>query len=439
MPSFLSTRPFQVIIIAIFGILALAGLYAFTTYTGLGGNSNAVGTVTIWGTLPKNAMETAIGNLKQAQQEYKNVSYVEKAADTFDVDLADAIASGVGPDLVVITQESLTSNEAKLEIVPWSSIPQRTYLDTYVAEYQLFLTSSGSYGIPFVIDPLILFYNRSMLSSVGVAKPPSTWEAVTGLVPSITQVAGGQNIVKSTIPFGSYANVTNARAIVSLLFLQAGSSITETTVQGVRSTLESAAAPGSTTGAAAPVAAMNFYTQFADAAKTVYSWNPSLPTSRQTFIAGDLALYPGFASELSSLRAANPNLDFDIAPIPQPATASKRTTYGVAYAFAIPKASKNKNGAYQASIALSGNAVLPGLATSLGMVPSVRSLLKSDPSDPYAGVYYPEALSASGWLSPAPSVTNGIFAGIIQNITSGRMDTSQALSAAARTLNAAFK
>jgi len=431
-------RPFQIILITVFAVLAIVGLIVFSMFKGFGGGAGDVGPVVIWGTLPETAVTDAITNLTRGQKQFSSVTYVEKPAGTFDNDLANALAAGTGPDMVIVNQEQLLTEAPKMRVIPFtSSFSQRNFLDSYLAIDQIYITTSGTYAVPLVVDPLVLYYNRAILSSVGVATPPATWEAVTGLAPLITKQSGGQSVSRSTIAFGSYGNVTNARAILSLLFLQAGSSITQDTSFGVRSTLGTP--PTSANPGVAPAeAAVNFYTQFANPAKTTYSWNPSLVSSRQAFISGDLALYVGFASEEASLRAANPNLDFDMAPIPQSGVGSTRKTYGLAYAFLIPKVSAHPDGAFATALGLTGAGVLPSFSLSVGMAPAERSLLTSNPNDAYASIYYPEALNATGWLSPAPAATDAVFSAMITNVTTGRFDTPQALTAADQSLNAAM-
>jgi ABC-type glycerol-3-phosphate transport system substrate-binding protein len=282
---------------------------------------------------------------------------------------------------------------------------------------------------------MVLYYNRSLLTQGGVATPPTTWEAVTGLAENLTQQQAG-NITESVVPFGAYDNVEDARGIISLLLLQAGNAITAATTGGVRSQLTAGGAPGSASPSAA---ALNFYAQFADPAKTVYTWNRALPSARQSFLSGSLLFYPGFASELPDLKAANPNLDFDMAPIPQPQTAASKSTYARAYAFAIPKVSKNASGALTAAFALANSSHAQTVATSLFMAPAVRSALTPGTNDLYQPVFFPQALIAKGWLSPSPADTDRIFSTMIGNITSGRATADQAVQSADQALNAALQ
>lgn len=428
-------RPFQIILLAIFGFLALLGLTLFATFRG-DNSAQKTGAVVVWGTLPAAQVTPSLNQMKELHKQFSKVSYVERDEATIGRELSDAIATGAGPDLVIISQESLVAERGKVNLIPSSSLSERTYRDTYLPIYELYLTEGGSYGIPLVVDPLVLYYNKTLIANAGAVRPPATWEAVTGLAPYLTVVNDAQTISRSTIAFGTYGNVDHARAILSLLFFQAGQSITAESGQGLRATL--ARSSTDATGGSATESALNFYTEFANPNKTIYSWNRSLSSSRQAFTVGDVALYPGYASEVKRLAAANPNLNFDMAPVPQPGTAAVRVTYAKAYAMVIPKAARNASGAYQTAMAFTAADTLPSLARALGMAPAVRAYLTPSNKDLYESVYYPEALIARGWLSPAPTATDSIFASMIDNVNSGRMSVNQAIVTADQALSAAL-
>lgn len=430
-------RPFQVIIMGIFGFVALAGLLLFANFKGFSSGVAQVGTVTIWGTLPDDQFLAALNAFKQSHSEYASVSYVERPQATFDADIAEAIAAGRGPDLIILSQEDLVAAEAKLAPIPSSALSERDFRDSFLPISELYLIQGGTFGVPFLVDPLVTFYNRPILASSGAAQPPATWEAVTGLAASVNRQTDAQAVIQSLIALGTYDNVENARGILSLLFLQAGYGITERGSNGVESTLTEV--KNQAFGTTPAESALNFYTEFANPAKTVYSWNRSLPSSRQAFLAGDLALYLGYASERSGLSAANPNLDFDMAPAPVPATASTRVTYGKAYAFAVPRASMNGEGALRVALMLSDRDASSLFARALGMAPANRAGLIPAEGDLFEPIFYREALVARGWLSPAPGDTDRIFATMVGNVTSGRESVSAAISTASQSLDAALK
>ncbi|HEY4489494.1 MAG TPA: extracellular solute-binding protein [Candidatus Paceibacterota bacterium] len=427
-------KPFRIIVLAAFGLIAIVGLFMFARFEGFDNGQDAIGVVSIWGTLPEEAVSLQIENLREERPEFAHVSYTEIPLATFGAELAEALAIDEGPDMVLISQEQLVSERNKLSVIPYSSISQRDFLDTFVPVTELYLTDKGTYGIPILVDPLVMYYNRTLFASAGVPQPPATWEAVLGLSDRITVRSGGQ-ITRSLLSFGEYDNVQNARGILSLLLLQAGTPVTELSNGKLRAALNQGPEVSGTSGS---ISALSFYTQFSDPAKTVYSWNRALPNARQAFLAGDLTLYFGYASELPVIRAGNPNLDFDMAPVPQPSRSTSRTTYGLGYAFAIPKTSKNPNGSYAAAIALAERNAQLAMANTLSMVPAARAALIPSNEDRFQPVYFPEALVAKGWLSPSPATTDSIFGAMIGNITSGRMDVGQALTTANQALDSAL-
>lgn len=429
-------RLFQIVLLGAFALLAIIGLVTFATFSGFG-NGPRVGEVTVWGTLPKAAVEAGLAELVAEDSGYGDVSYVEKAEATWRRELADAIAEGAGPDLIILSQEELYAEASKLQIIPYATLSERAFIDSYVPIFEQFLDAEGFYGVPLVVDPLMLFYNRPQLASAGVAQAPRTWEAVAGLAPRLSVRDGAGGLVRSAIPFGEYTNVRNARAVLSLLFLQAGTPISASATQGLRSVL--ADQSDRSFGVTPAESALSFYTQFADPGKTTYSWNRAFPESRQLFVAGDLAFYPGFASELGFIMAANPNLDFDIAALPSPGTSAARVSYARAYALAIPRASGNPAGASAVAFALAGQKPSAAVARALSAAPALRALLSAPGNDRYAAVYYPEALTAKGWRSPAPVDTDAAFSLMVGNVVSGRQSVPGALQAASDALDAAFR
>lgn len=424
---------FQGILMGVFGLGAVIGLFVFATYKG-SSSEVIVGPVLIWGTLPKEGMEATLGGLSSVDPDLKNVTYVEKNAATLANDLATAIATGVSPDLVLASQEELTALAKFIAPIPFSTLSAATYESTFINEGNLFMAPNGGYyGIPFLVDPLVLFSNRTILSSSGIARPPNTWEAMIGLVPSVALLTPSRQVTRGLIALGTYGNVRDARAILSTLFIQTGVPLAKRSTAG---TLVADLGVPTDNEASLGKAVLGFYTQFADAAKASYTWNASLPDSEQMFQNGDLALYLGYVSRARSLRAANPNLDFAVTEVPQPATASVKSVYGLVYAFMIPRGAKNPAGAFSVAALFSHPTEQKAASATIGLAPATLSQLSTLPSDPIAAVAYSEALYARGWLSPAAASTDQVFSGMIGNVTSGRSTIDTALSTAEQSLTA---
>ena len=426
---------FQAILFGVFIIGALIGLYVFATYTTKSTN-DTIGSVVIWGTLPKENIEAMFVTINQTEAGLKNVSYVEKEPTALPADLSAAIATGAPPDLVLASQEELYTLAKFIAPIPLSMLSIRTFTDTFVAEGSLYLAPGGAgyYGVPFLVDPLVLFVNRSILSSNAIARPPRTWEALIGLVPNVALFTSSRQVTRGLISFGTYDNVRNARGILSSLFLQTGIPLSSfITGGGLVADLTGDSSSGEGPRGRA---VLGFYTQFADPSKVSYTWNASLPNSERMFLTGDLALYPGYASRARYLRAANPNLDFDIAPLPQPATAPTKSVYGLLYALMIPRGAGNASGAYQAALLLTSTVEQAAAALHTGLAPATLSELAKTPGDPVLAVAYAEALYSKGWLSPSAESVDRIFSSMIRDVVSGRSTLDAALSSAELALGA---
>lgn len=426
---------FKTILFSIFGLAALVGIFVFATHTGTTGpETDAIGPVVIWGTLPTTAMQKTLTEATKSNQRLKDVTYVQKSENTLASELSSAIATGNAPDLVLASQEVLHPISKLIEAIPSATLPASTFTSAFVGESALLAvpTGDGYYGIPFLVDPLVLFYNRAILSSAGIAKPPATWEALTGLVPSVSVLTPTRQLTRELIALGTYDNVHNARAILSSLFLQTRVPVSTRRGGQLFANLSGAVAEESSSGRAV----LNFYTQFADPSKVSYTWNSSLLNSQQTFLNGDLGLYLGFVSEASFLRAANPNLDFAVAALPQPATAKIKSAYGLLYSFMIPRGAKNPSGAYLAAALMSTSDMQTIAASATGLAPAALNELATLPADPIAAVAYAEALYATGWLSPVPADTDAVFSSMITGVISGRLTVDTALTSSESALSA---
>src|SRR6185437_1680690 len=99
---------FQLIALVLFGFFILLGVGTFAAFGGLLGSSQ-IGPVTIWGTLDANTVNTMLGTLASSDKTFASVKYVQKDASTYDSDLVNAMASGQGPDLFMLSQDKVAA------------------------------------------------------------------------------------------------------------------------------------------------------------------------------------------------------------------------------------------------------------------------------------------------------------------------------------------
>ncbi len=427
---------FQGIVLGVCALAGIIGVAVFSFYRPEGGTAG-VGSVLIWGSIPEKGVHAALENLRRADQTFGNVTYVDFEPNQLPQELVAAIAQGTPPDLVLASHEHLSALAPYVRSISVERVSERTFKDAFTAGGEIFLLpdGSGSLGLPILIDPLVLFYNRTMLSSAGIVRPPLTWDELSGHINAVVTRTPSGGIDKSLVAFGTYANVQNARGILSSLFMQLGAPLSV-----IVSTGQPRADLGTRAESGIPPAeaVVRFYTQFADPSKSLYSWNAGLEGSQERFLQGDLAFYLGYASEVGHLREANPNLDFDVAVLPQYSERGTKATYGHLYAFMIPKGAKNHEGGFQVAVALTqvGNNQLLALHTL--RAPAVRGALAHRPSDAVSAIAYDSALFTRGWLSPGPAETDSVFSAMINDVNSGRLSITRAVALAESALTALF-
>lgn len=411
---------FQVVVLAIFAFGVLGGLVTLALVKG-NTSETALPEITVWGTFPKDTFQNQVAFMNQNRSEQLVINYVQKDQAGFAGELTEALAQGSGPDAVLIPQEMVLSMENKFMTIPYTAMDARTYKNTYIEQAELYLREKGFIGLPFSIDPLVMYWNRDMFTNAGIATYPKVWDDFLPVVEKINQRDINSNIRKSTLSLGEFSNIQNAREIFSLLLLQAGNPI----VSDMQSTLSDVSTER----------ALNFFIGFANPSSPAYSWNRSLPNSKTFFLAGNLATYFGFASELSDLKSKNPNLNFDIAPIPQPKNTTKRVSYARMYGFSIAKSAKDPNGTLTVLKELLTAPVLAHLTTTTYLPPVRRDLITTGTSDPYLKIFYDAALIAKGWLDPNPYSSYRILQTLVESVVSGRLQMQQAIEQANNEIN----
>jgi ABC-type glycerol-3-phosphate transport system substrate-binding protein len=416
---------FQIILLVVFGGLAIAGILIFALAVG-GGTTNTVGPITIWGTLNQTAFTTVIRDAADTNSSLSQVTYVQKDQATYESDLTKALASGTGPDLFLLRQDYAVKDAGEIDAIPSSVLSQSQFESTFVDAASPFVASNGILGVPILADPLVLYWNKDMLSSGGFSEPPQYWDQLFGMAQKLSQKNDAGDITQSAIALGEYQNVDNAKDILTTLILQAGGSITAYDTAGH---LEPALQPKSSDTSQSTASALRFFTEFADPTMNDYSWNRSLPSASQDFASGDLAMYIGYASEEPTIAAMNPNLNFAAAPLPQVRGASRTLDTAHVYAFAIARTSADPSAAASAAFLLASAANSQAISTSLG-IPSARRDVLALPAQGNDDLFNKMVITSHSWVDPDPVATATLFQAMIENTTSGAALLSDAVQRA---------
>ena len=408
--------PFQIAVSAAFFFFVIVGVSLFAAFGGRGSGTE-VGTVVIWGTLDAQAFNETLTNLAGSDKAFQSVSYEQKNPQTYANDLIQAIASGRAPDLFLLSDDQALSFGDKVIPIPYDKLSARSFAATYIDQALLFAGKSGIVAIPIIVDPLVMYYNRDLLSSSGVAQYPTTWSEVQTIAPRLTSLDRGSNVKRSAVALGSWDNVAHAKEILVALFMQVGENIV-----GYDSNDTLVSTFGSISGDAVEKPAesvLRFYTNFSNPVQSVYSWNRALPNSLVAFAAGDLGLYFGRASEYNVILSRNPNLSFGVAPLPQANGAKTRVTYGRLYGLAVPRGALNPTGGQAIALRLGGVEAAPFLSKGLDLPSARRDSLTPDAGDAKEGVFAESALIARGFFDPNPNLTDSIFKRMVDSSVSG--------------------
>jgi ABC-type glycerol-3-phosphate transport system substrate-binding protein len=428
---------FQIIVLCLFGFFVIGGLVAFSLY-----NKKAdplSGPVYIWGTVDQTLMGKLIADVRKANQNKINVFYTQFREETFDSQFLEALATGRGPDAILVSQDMLLRNYNKLLAIPYNSYSEADFKGTFVQEGQLYLDSAGVVGIPFAINPMVMYWNRDMFTNANIPRPPKSWEEFLALAPTLTVKDQTGTISQSAVGLGEFRNISYARDILSLLMIQAGNPIVVRTKDNIAVTLNSQI---SNNGVSAADSALTFYTQFANPVKQVYTWNRSLKNSKDLFVANKLAVFFGYASDYNDIRQKNPNLNFDVAIVPQITaqanTNTVKSTYGKMYGLSIVRSAKDPLNTASILYLLTSKDSNDLWTKSTGL-PSVRlDSLNADPANAVSGVFTTSALWSKSWLDPNKAESDKIFQDMIENVTSERKSNSEALKDADSRLRELF-
>lgn len=314
-------------------------------------NKKLTGVLNVWGTIPYTSMSGFVAMFNKMAKTY-SINYKEVPYDEINDRLIQALADNIAPDLVIAPSEIAFENRRRIYLVSPQSISESFFRNSFIdASSILSVLPNGYLGIPLSIDPLVLYYNRDLLSSSGFIDPPKYWSDFYDYNKKITKGSNG-NFPISTIAFGTYDNIPNITDIMLTMVMQQGQiPIAQTFANnkdGNKSIYYKVLFDQSVndSGISPLNSALAFAKDFSDSQKDTYDWSAKSNNALNQFISGKLAFYIGFASEASYIQSANQKLYFDYTYIPQVSGSDNLATYGKLYTIFMLASSQNQNLAY---------------------------------------------------------------------------------------------
>ena len=430
---------YRIIIIVTVALLLAVALLALVFGRKDGGGTPA--TLEFWG-LDEPAVWSPIITAYQTQNPNITVSYFQKNPLTYEKELVNALASGAGPDIAYINNTWLNKHANKFSPLPGALMSVNIFQNSFMAvASQDLILSDQIYALPFFVDTLALYYNKSLFNSAGLVNPPKTWEEFNSAVKNLVQKNTDGSIGRAGAAVGNASNVNYAPDILGLLMLQTGARLISD--EGGRKAIFDRAVSSNGQLVSPGLNALDFYTSFADSSKPVYTWNARLPNSLDAFVQGRSAMYLGYAHDFKNIQQKS-SLNFGVAPIPQVKDSQKNSDYldinfasyqagavtqkglnkDIAWNFLIFSTSQNAAGSYMK------NAYLP---------PARRDLVQFTASDPAMAVFAKQALSAASWPQPDDVEVSKIFNRMIDAVALGQSTSAEAIKEAAIEVNNLLK
>lgn len=205
--------------------------------------------------------------------------------------------NGNGPDIFRFHNTWVPQLSDLLLPLPKNTISKEDFDKNYYPVAKNDLIKNGAiYGIPLQIDTLNLYINKDLFQASGL-NPPTNWIEFVNTARKLTVKDETNKIKTAGAAMGTYSNITHAPSIVSMLLAQNGVNLKD-----ISSDIQAASD------------ALNFYSSFALPTSNV--WDDTLDQSIRAFASGSLAMYFGYSWDFFIIKAINPNLSFDIYPIP---------------------------------------------------------------------------------------------------------------------------
>lgn len=360
--------------------------------------------------------------------EYRKLTYQD-----YEQELLGAMASGKGPDIFSIHHTWIPRYVDKISPVPAELMTVHQFQNLFmdVASFD-FIKGGKIYAVPFSIDTLALYYNKDILYSAGLAKPPETWTEFKDYVEKITRYDEAGNIVQSAAAIGTAENINRSTDILALLMLQSGARMTND--ENSEATFDHMVRPATETSFSPGEVALKFYTDFANPEKRVYTWNPRMHYSIDAFYEQEAAMMFNYSYHIETIYNKARYLNFSVSQMPQIEESPTKVNYANYWAQAVSLGSKHSFQAWDFLLFIaSGPKENPGnnLKTYLKNTykPTARRDLVNWQKENYPSleVFVNQALTAKSWYQADSKEIEVIFSDMIEDVVLGKTTLEEAI------------
>jgi multiple sugar transport system substrate-binding protein len=284
-------------------------------------------------------------------------------------------------------------------------------------------------GVPIGLDTLALYYNKDLLNTAGIPTPPENWTQFADQVRRITRLDAQGNILLSAASIGTAYNVERSVDILTALMVQNGAEMA--TPEGAPTFHRMPALLSNTREIPPSYQATQFYTDFANPATDVYTWNANQPAALDAFIQGRTAFFFGYSYHYDTIRSRAPRLNLGLSKLPQIEGNQTKNVANYWY-WAVSRKSRNQDVAWRFLNTLTNADTAKKILENANRPAARKSLLSGQLESERIGVFASQVLTAVSWYKGRdPEAMERALEQLIEDVVTGTRDVERAVNFAA--------
>jgi multiple sugar transport system substrate-binding protein len=255
-------------------------------------------TLTYWGLWDEKAIYDGVIQEYQSKNPNVTINYEKMAPADYRDRLLARSKLGTGPDIFRFHNTWIPEIQEVVSPLPKEIMSNEEFEQTFYPIHQKDLKVEESYyGIPLMVDSLLLIYNDSLLKQAGLVNPPNVWVGENDVENAISKltVRGSDNkIITSGMAIGTANNIDHFGEIFATLLILNGGDLKKLDQPEASDALE-------------------LYRKFAEQ----NYWNEQMSNSIASFIAGKTAMVFGPSWQVINIKSQNPEMKVKVAAPPK--------------------------------------------------------------------------------------------------------------------------
>lgn len=285
-------------------------------------------TIKYWGLWEdKSVFQPVIDTYQQKNPKIK-IIYEKMSPQQYRDRLIARSKTGNGPDIFRYHNTWIPQLKDIITPLPMDIMSSDEFKSTFYPIHDKDLNVNNQYyGIPLMIDGMVLIYNEDLLKQAGLNDPPQTWlgdsNDVFSAIKALTVLDATRSIITSGLAIGTATNIDHFGEIYGILLLLNGGNLKDLATKEASEALE-------------------LYRKFAEDG----FWNETMPSSTTAFIQGKAAMIFGPSWQILNIKSQNPELNVKATTIPKGLNNSEKSIASY-WVEGVNKYSKNQAEAWK--------------------------------------------------------------------------------------------